>query len=106
MRRQDCAGFTLMELLIAVSLSLIVLITVISVFTQMVSWHFDGTRKGKSLGVILYSLDQMYKELEDASVLIMPPPAGDVISGCSNWSDVIGGPIDPDTANHPIKAFY
>lgn len=101
------SGVTLLELVIAVFLSAIVLLAVIDAYTSVVKWHFDATKKGKSIGMALYSLDRMYHELENATFLNLPAAAGSIMSGCGNWSVAVnppwGGIID---AAKPVTSFY
>ncbi|MBI4377042.1 MAG: prepilin-type N-terminal cleavage/methylation domain-containing protein [Elusimicrobia bacterium] len=100
-------GFTLVELLIAVALSLIVLMGVVSMAAWMISRQYEGIRKGEVTGAVLYSLGRMNKELADGTYLAQPAGADRVIRGCSNWSTMLSPPgrLDPNP-NTPVTAFY
>ncbi|MFI5347299.1 MAG: type II secretion system protein J [Elusimicrobiota bacterium] len=85
-RRAD-AGFTLLELVIALSLSSIVLIGIFNMAASMVQYEAEGMRKGSINGWSLASLVAMNREIEDASVLVYPTTGGqDSLVVCSNWS--------------------
>ena len=98
-------GFSLLELIIALSLSVAVLIGVISVATSMVRYQFEEQKKGRVTTQALYGLAQMNKQLENASYLKLPSaavPTSNVLSGCSNWTMTTPGGarvddfLDPD----------
>lgn len=113
--RKGARGFTLIELIIALAISVFVLIGIISVVTTMIRYQYDSTLKGSVAGGSLYSLQRMQKELEEASRLTLPAngAAGDVIAGVVNWSDVLGARIDVNrtpsmgcTAGNNVTGFY
>lgn len=107
------AGFTLIELIIAMSISSFVLIGIIGVASQMVRFQMEGVRKGSVTGWTLISLSKMNKELEDASSLYCPGIGAthtctgglstDYLSGCSNYSRDLAGRIDVNSNN---TSFY
>ncbi len=102
-------GFTLLELIIALSLSLFVLVAVIAVVTAVIRYQFEGLRKGQVTGLTLYSLARMHRELENATHLDLPStasPAGSVLSGCSNWSANMNPLPNQIDSSQPVEAFY
>jgi prepilin-type N-terminal cleavage/methylation domain-containing protein len=99
-RRRARGGFTLLELVIALSLSSIVLIGVFVMTASMVQYEAEGLRKGSVNGWSLASLVAMNREIENASVLVYPTAGGqDTLVVCSNWSRLMtttgGGPLGP-----------
>lgn len=102
-RKKRPPGFTLTELVIALSLAAFVLVGIVSVAAQMIRFQMEGKTKGDVTGWTLLSLNRMHKELEDASVLAYPTTTGDHISGCSNYSRVTNAALDP---GKPITAFW
>lgn len=104
------AGFTLLEMMVAVSLSSMVLIGVMSVSTTMIRKHMDGIRKGTVTGGALVSFANMSREVERANVLISPTsgtPDSNLLGGCVNWSRLMaaapGAKLDPSKA---LEVFY
>lgn len=87
-RRRNAGGFTLLELIIALSISSIVLIGSFSMLSSMVQYEVEGMRKGSVNGWSLASLVAMNREIEGASVLVYPTAGGsaDALVVCSNWS--------------------
>lgn len=116
-RRRCEKGFTLLELIVALSLSVFVLVGVITVATSMVRYQMDAIRKGSATGGTLMAITRMTKEIEDSTYLKCPGndpscPAltGDEVSGCTNWSTQNQGAdkridptLDPDGAG-PLSA--
>lgn len=116
------AGFTLTELIMSTTLSALILVAIIGVSTQMVKFQVESTRKGDVTGWTLVSLNQMNRELEEASVLDCPRPAtgtvppytnpcdgvgSSILRGCSNYTRATNSYINPDTGvNYPTTAFY
>jgi prepilin-type N-terminal cleavage/methylation domain-containing protein len=104
-------GFSLIELLIALSISLFVLVGIVSLNTSMVRFHFEGIRRGEVTGMTLYGLSQLHRKLENASHLQFPnstSPSGNILSGCVNWSAALSritgtGKID---AGASVESFY
>lgn len=99
-------GFSLIELLVAMGLSIFVMGTIIMLSTSTVRSQLDSARKGSATGATLYGLVRMQAELEDASYLSRPPdstPTGDILSGCTNWSAVLGTRLD---TSKNVTAFY
>lgn len=87
------AGFSLLELVIAVSLASLVLIAVASIASQMARAQVEGMRDGTSTGWSVISYMSMAKEIEDSNVLGYPSTDGtsaDAIVMCKNWSRMIG----------------
>lgn len=103
-------GFSLIELVIAISLASFVLVGVFLVAARVVRSQLDGIRSGTVTGWSLVSSQAMAKEIEDASVLAYPqnntPAAGsssDRIIICNNWSRVLGGKYDTTTNTSVIE---
>ncbi|MBI3553303.1 MAG: prepilin-type N-terminal cleavage/methylation domain-containing protein [Elusimicrobia bacterium] len=102
-------GFSLIELLIAVSLAVVVMLAIVSVSTNMVRQHLQASHKGEVNGQTLAALDRMNKDIEGASYLFIPTtatPTGDTVGGCYNWEakfqgSATGGPL----TNGPITYF-
>lgn len=94
MKKSKCrAGFSLLELVIAVSLASLVLIAVASIASQMARQQVEGMRDGTSTGWSVISYMAMAKEIEDSNVLAYPSTNGtaaDAIVLCKNWSRMLG----------------
>ena len=92
--RRRSAGFSLIELVIAVSLASFVLVGVASIAAQMARSQVEGIRSGTVTGWSLISYLSMSKELEDANVLAYPVADGTAVDSvvvCKNWSRVMNG---------------
>lgn len=110
------AGFTLIELIIAVSLSTVVLLGVFSIMTTMVQTEVDATRKGSVTAWSLASINSMNMDIAGSSCVVQPPAAGsagDSLVLCSNWSRQSsnggppnGGKIDPTQPNNVVYFCY
>ncbi|OGS41839.1 MAG: hypothetical protein A2506_03870 [Elusimicrobia bacterium RIFOXYD12_FULL_66_9] len=99
-------GYTMLELIIAVSLSVVVLMAIFSVMTSMFRFQIEGFKKSTVTGWSLASLMKMTKEIESASVLAYPLDATprDYLVGCVNWSRIISsGQAD---SNQNVVVFY
>jgi hypothetical protein len=95
------AGFSIIELVIAISLSSFVLVGVATIAAQMARSQIEGIRSGTMTGWSLVSYLSMSKEIEDANVLAFPIANGassDSLLVCKNWSRVVNGKLD---ANAP-----
>lgn len=110
MRRDPRAGFSLIEMIIALSLASIVLIAVVGVAASMVRFHMEGMRKGSVTGGALVSFVKMAREIESANVLVYPSaatPNTDTLVVCNNWSRLMapspGAALDPA---QPVEVFY
>ncbi|MEQ1919285.1 MAG: prepilin-type N-terminal cleavage/methylation domain-containing protein [Elusimicrobiota bacterium] len=82
-------GFSLIELVISVSLASFVLVGVATIAAQMARNQVDGIRSGTVTGWSVVSYAAMAKEIEDANVLVYPVNNGDSadqIVICKNWS--------------------
>jgi|GEM_PF-6817279 len=118
-------GFTLVELVIALTLSAFVLVGIVGVTSQMMRYQMEGGGKSNNTSNVLMSLDSMVRDLQGANVLYCPSnigvdhtPSGGarctqntstVLSGCIDYSlntvyGVNGGPIDGNAAQ--VKSFY
>ena len=98
-------GFTLMEMMVALTVSALVLVGIISIATTMARYRYAASLRGSATGGALYSLQRMQREIEDATSIALPaggpPPTGDVVSGCTNWSNSnlgVDKRIDPNKA--------
>ncbi|MBI2384937.1 MAG: hypothetical protein HYV14_02875 [Elusimicrobia bacterium] len=88
-------GFSIIELVIAISLASFVLVGVATIASQMARSQIDGIRSGTVTGWSLVSYLAMAKEIEDANVLAFPianGAASDSLIVCKNWSRVQTGP--------------
>lgn len=88
-------GFSIIELVIAISLSSFVLVGVATIAAQMARTQVDGIRSGTVTGWSLVSYQSMAKEIEDANVLAFPINNGDTSDAlivCKNWSRGMDGP--------------
>lgn len=88
-RRASEGGFTLIELILALSLSTFVLVGIVSVTASVLRHHFDQIRRGEANVQTLYSLQQLNVELEEATHIVpnYPPTTGSsVLKGCKNYS--------------------
>lgn len=107
--RRRRAGYSLTELVIAIALSSLVLLGVVSISAQMLRFQVEGMKKGTVTGWFIVSLMRMNKEIEDANVLVYPTTASggaDSLVGCANWSRMMNGKIDVYNAASPVKVFY
>lgn len=87
-------GFSIIELVIAISLASFVLVGVATIASQMARSQIDGIRSGTVTGWSLVSYLSMAKEIEDSNVLAFPIANGassDSLIVCKNWSRVIPG---------------
>jgi len=94
-------GFSIIELVIAVSLASMVLVGVATIASQMARSQVEGIRGGTATGWSLVSYLSMAKEIEDANVLAYPianAATADSLIVCKNWSRMTGalpgGPLD------------
>jgi prepilin-type N-terminal cleavage/methylation domain-containing protein len=105
-RRRRQAGFSLLELIIALSISSIVLIGVFSMTTSMIQYEVEGIRKGSVNGWSLASLMSMNREIENSSVLVYPiSGAQDFLVVCDNWSRLMNGGAAALTASQPTNIY-
>lgn len=82
-------GFSLIELVISVSLASFVLVGVATIASQMARNQINGIRSGTITGWSVVSYMTMAKEIEDANVLAFPVNNGDAADQviiCKNWS--------------------
>lgn len=120
------SGFSLIELLIATSLSAFVLIGISTIGASIARNQVEGIRSGTQVGWSVVSYMSMAKEIEDSNVLVFPINNGDEadqIVVCKNWSRAMGaGPptgarldpgvvsviqycVDPTAATPPETGF-
>jgi prepilin-type N-terminal cleavage/methylation domain-containing protein len=86
-------GFSLLELIISISLASLVLLAVAGLSGQIVRFQMEGVRKGTVTGWALISFMSMAKEIENANVLVWPSnttTTSDTIIVCNNWSRLAG----------------
>ena len=95
-------GFSLVELVVALTLSSFVLVGIVGVASQMVRFQIETSNTGTVTGWTLLTLNQMNRELQDASVLNSVSATS--LSGCGDFSKVNNQPLDGVNAN--ITAFY
>lgn len=101
------AGFSLLELIIAISLASLVLVAVTNLAASAVRFQMDGIRKGSVTGWSLVSFVTMSKEVENANVLVWPTGSADTIILCNNWSRLMaaapGARLD---TTQPLEVIY
>ncbi|MDD5629572.1 MAG: prepilin-type N-terminal cleavage/methylation domain-containing protein [Elusimicrobia bacterium] len=115
------AGFTLLELIIALVLSSFVLMGIFGAVSQMMRGQMDLSVRTTNSGWAQMSLNAMEKEISNGTVLYCPftdgshpgcpGPKSAVLSGCSDYTlnpgagvGPSGGPLDGNLAN--VKSFY
>ncbi len=87
------AGYTLIELVIAISLASIVLVGLFAIMASMMNFQVEALKKGTVNGWSLAALLSMNREIEDASVIVYPSAGGSAnsISLCTNYSHIMAG---------------
>jgi prepilin-type N-terminal cleavage/methylation domain-containing protein len=90
MRKAAEAGFTLLELIIALSLSAFVLVGIIQVSATMVRYQLNAGLKGSAGGSTILALGRMSRMLEDTTYMSIPATGTpqDYVAGCTNWSQL------------------
>ena len=91
----DRRGFSLLELIIAMCLSSVVLITVFSIAASMVQFEVEGGRKGSVTAWSLASITNMNRDIANSSVIEWPNGAGasaDSLVLCTNWTRIVNAP--------------
>lgn len=103
-------GFSIIELVIAVSLASFVLVGVASIAAQMARHQVEGIRSGTATGWSIVSYQGMSKEIEDSNVLAYPYNNGDAADSiilCKNWSRAVttlpGGQLDAGTVSTVVQ---
>lgn len=106
MRARGQDGFSLLELIVSLSLSTLVLIGVISMATTAIRNEYVGIKAGQVSGITLTALDAMNRELENATYIragttptgTRPRPGvtnftggGNGVFGCLNFSPTLKG---------------
>ena len=90
-------GFSLIELVIAVSISSAVLIGIFALASSMVQYEVESARKGSVTAWTMASISNMSRDIAGASVLQWPAGDGataDKLRLCTNWSRLAGpGPV-------------
>lgn len=90
---KNARGFSIIELVIAVSLASFVLVGVATIAAQMARTQLDGVRTGTMTGWSVVSYMAMSKEIEEGNVLAFPIANGassDNLIICKNWSRLMG----------------
>lgn len=112
MTRTGRAGFTLMELVMAMAITGIILLTVMYLSTNAVRYQTESVLKSEAASSALYSLAQMRRELEDATY-IQPKPGGctlsggcNQIAGCLNWNFVTNSASNPASSTPTTEFDY
>ena len=92
--RRDRRGFSLLELVIALSLSAVVLISVFSIAASMVQFEVEGGRKGSVTAWSLASITAMNRDIASASVIQYPTALNSANSlvVCTNWTTLLNAP--------------
>lgn len=86
---KQTAGFSIIELVIAMSLASFVLVGVAMIVAQLARSQMEGIRSGTNTSWSIVSYQFMFKEIEDSSVLAYPSVnfmGADSIVVCKNWS--------------------
>jgi prepilin-type N-terminal cleavage/methylation domain-containing protein len=102
MKAKDRRGFSLLELIIALSISSVVLITIFSIAASMIQYEVEGERKGSVTAWSLASISNLNRDVAGASVIEWPNGAGSADNSlvlCNNWSR--SGPMPPAAAAPP-----
>ena len=98
------AGYTLLELVVALALASIVLVGLFAIMASMMNFQVEALKKGTVNGWSLASLIAMNREIENASVLVYPAAgaSADSLSVCTNYSNILKG--SPGNATGVIDA--
>lgn len=92
MRRRGSrrGGFTLLEIIIAISLASMVFLAMMGISGSIIREHLDSVRDGQVSTMTLYSLDAMNREIESATHVdptqFGHPASGDSIGFCEDYS--------------------
>lgn len=100
--RNAPAGYTLVELLIAITMSSIVLVGIYSIVSTFVNIEVEGVKRGSITGWSLAGIDAMNREIEGANVMVWPTVAlgaDDTMTTCMNWSRITAGPATGGNLN-------
>lgn len=107
MLRGRRAGYSLIELMIAMSLASIVMVAVVSVSSSLIHFQVEGMRKGRVTGWALMSVMTMNREIEDANVLVHPLTGGaDWVVVCNNWSRLQSAADKRMDTTLPVRVVY
>lgn len=108
-KRRKQSGFTLIELIVAASLSAIVLIGAFSLMSSMVQNEISGMRSGTVTAWTLASINVMNTDIAGSSYLAYPSPgsAQDSLVTCTNWSAIANPGPSPGRVNSalPVTAY-
>ena len=92
-------GFTLIELIVATGITSLVFLAIVGVVAQMMRLQIETNQKGGVTGWTLMSLDDMNRQLRQATALYCPNatygcgPNSQILIACSNYSFAAGGRI-------------
>lgn len=111
--RRERSGFSLIELIIAISLATLVLVAIVNLSTSMVRFQMEGIRRGSVTGWALVSFTRMTRDIENANVLVYPTAGAansDTLVACNNWSRIqpeLCGAGDYRTdCSRPVEVLY
>lgn len=108
-RARKARGFTIIEMVIALSLGTMVLVAVNSLYMPLMRTQFDAYRRGGAQAEALIAHKSLRLSISQATEIYLPAPSagGDLLSGCSNFDSAKGagvqGLLDPDG---PSRSFY
>lgn len=108
--RKSQAGYSLVELIMAMGMAGLVLFAVVYISASMIRFAVQGSTRSDLSAWTVFSLSNMNKEIENATYFVTSGGTltSDVLNGCSNWamdwaSDGVGGQLD---TSNPITSFY
>ncbi len=88
------SGFSLIELMIAATLAIAVMLAVVSLSTNVVRQHLQAVHKGEVSGASLTAMDRLNRDIQSATYLAIPKgtlPQGNTVGGCLDWSGSMNG---------------
>lgn len=110
------AGFTLVEMVVAVILGALVMLGLAAVFGTVLRFQTTGARRDIVQAGGLISLRSITKDLQASTAITSPSSpcpggncsgsataAGDVLTGCTNWEMNSGQLLDPST---PMRTYH
>jgi len=102
--RRARAGFTIMELIIALSVASLAVMASIAAMGPVIQTQVALYRNQRAQAEALVALKAVQAELLQSTELYAPAAgaAADSVSGCANYSAALGGPLD---AAKPVRAY-
>ena len=96
-------GFSLIELIVALSLASLVFVAITSLFTPMIRTQVQASNGLRSQGEALLSLKSLNRDIARASEIYLPAAswAGDTLSGSCTWDNSAD---NPNQLSSPPKA--